>query len=362
MSDYLTKQLSTPITLQCGATLDDVTVAYECFGKLNEAKDNAIMICHALTGDSHVTESVEAPKEGWWNDMVGPGKHIDTNKFYVICSNVLGSCKGSMGPGTINQKTSQKYGLSFPVITVKDIVSVQYQLCIELGIPSLYAVVGPSMGGMQALEWAISYSKYCKRCVVIASSSSLSPQALAFGMVGRNAIISDRSFNEGNYDEEKPKQGLAIARMIGHITYLSKKSITDKFGRKLQEKKEYNYELDSDFQIESYLHYQGDKFVESFDANSYLYLSKALSYFDLSKEYGSLKKAFEKISASMLFISISSDWLYPTEQSKEMARTCMNMNKKVTFCEVESDYGHDSFLIEVDKFGEVIHSFIEREL
>ena len=361
MSSQKTLTLSQPVTLQSTATLPDVSIAYETFGTLNANKDNAILLCHALTGDSHVCRSDTNNTPGWWDDMVGPGKYIDTNRFFVICSNILGSCKGSTGPSSINPDTQKVYGLNFPIFTIKDCVQCQYELCQELGVNSLHAVIGPSMGGMQALQWAISYPDMCQRCVVIATSASLSPQALAFGAVGRNAITSDKAFNQGNYGDSRPKNGLSIARMIGHITYLSKESMGDKFGRKLQEKEDYGFALDTDFQIESYLSHQGDKFVENFDANSYLYLSKALSYFDLEKEYGSLKDAFKQVSASLLLISISSDWLYPTEQSKRIARTCMRLNKPVTFCEVESPYGHDAFLIESDKFGKVIKPFIEEK-
>ena len=360
MSSFKTHILAEPLVLQSGKELNNVNIAYESFGQLNEHKDNAIIICHALTGDSHVTAAEHNTEAGWWNEMVGPGKYIDTNKFFVICSAVLGSCKGTLGPSSINPETDKKYGLTFPVITIQDMVKVQYELCRSLGLESLYAVVGPSMGGMQALQWAISYPDFCKKCAVIASSYSLSPQALAFGMVGRNAITSDDSFKNGEYADNNPKNGLSIARMIGHITYLSKESITNKFGRKLQEKEDVDYDLDADFQIESYLNYQGDKFVETFDANSYLYLSKALSFFDLEKDYGHLKDAFKSITASLIFVSISSDWLYPTEQSKKMASTCMNLNKNVTFCEIDSNYGHDSFLIDIQKFGDVIQSFLEK--
>ena len=348
------------LKLESGSSLKSIDIAYETYGSLNKDKSNVILICHALTGSSHVAQNTENPKAGWWNDMVGAGKAIDTDHYFVICSNILGSCKGTTGPTHSNPETKETYGLNFPIITIGDMVTIQKKLVEHLAIDSLYAVIGPSMGGMQALQWAIKYPANISKCIVLASSASLSAQALAFGTIGRNAIISDKHFQEGRYiAANKPKKGLGIARMIGHLTYLSKESITQKFGRKLQEKERYGYNLDQEFQVESYLKHQGDKFVEQFDANTYLYLSKALSYFDLEKEYGSLKNAFEPIQARLLFISISSDWLYSTDQSKEMVRSCMNLNKDVSFCEVQSDYGHDAFLIEYEKFGSIIKPFLD---
>ena len=348
------------LKLESGSSLQSIDVAYETFGALNKDKSNAILICHALTGSSHVTQRRDNPAVGWWQEMVGPDKAIDTNKYYVICSNILGSCKGTTGPTHKNPETNESYGLRFPIITIGDMVNLQKILVDHLEISKLYAVIGPSMGGMQALQWAIKYPDAISKCIVLASSASLSAQALAFGTIGRNAIISDKHFQEGRYTAtEKPSKGLGIARMIGHLTYLSKESITQKFGRKLQEKESYGYNLDQEFQVESYLKHQGDKFVDQFDANTYLYLSKALSYFDLEKEYGSLKNAFKPIQARLLFISISSDWLYSTDQSKEMLRSCMNLNKDVSFCEVQSDYGHDAFLIEYEKFGSIIKPFLD---
>ena len=358
ISQSKTFNLNTSLLLESGAKLKNVSIAYETFGELNKDRSNAILICHALTGNSHVCSSDEDSSEGWWEKSVGPNKAIDTNTYFVICSNVLGSCKGSTGPASINPETNEAYGLSFPVFTITDIVSAQAELISFLKIQTLYAVVGPSMGGMQALTWSIKFADRLKKCIIIASSSSLSPQAIAFGTVGRNAIISDSNFNKGNYSDKKPEIGLSIARMIGHITYLSKESITQKFGRRLQKKSDYGYQHSLDFQVESYLKHQGEKFVDYFDANSYLYLSKALSYFDLEKQFGSLKNAFKQTKASLLFVSISSDWLYPTDQTKQMVAACMNLNKHVTFCEVTSDYGHDAFLIENEKFDRLIGSFL----
>ncbi len=351
-------QSTQPLNLKSGATLASFELAYETYGTLNAAGTNAIWVCHALTGSAHVAAHQHTTEKGWWEAMVGPGLAIDTNTYFVVCSTLLGSCKGSTGPTHTNPETGTPYGLDFPVLTIEDCVHAQKQLCDQLHISRLAAVVGPSMGGMQALQWAISYPEMLQKCVVIASSACLSPQALAFGMVGRNAIVSDSRFNDGNYADDVPRTGLGIARMIGHITYLSQNSIQQKFGRKLQDKSTYGYEHSADFQVESYLNYQGDKFVDQFDANSYLYLSKMLSYFDLANEYGSLEAAFEQCKASFLFVSISSDWLYPTTQSKEMVRACMKRNKQVSFCEVQSDYGHDAFLIEPEPFAAVIAPFL----
>ena len=356
-------KLDKKLLLESGESLSDVQIAYQTYGVLNKNADNAILVCHALSGDAHLAFEHEKDKTklGWWNDMVGPGKGIDTNKFFVICSNTIGSCLGSTGPQSINPKTDKEYGLSFPIITIKDMVNAQKKLCEHLNISQLHAVIGPSMGGMQAIQWAIEYPSYVKRCTLVATASKLSPQSMAFAAVGRHSIKTDKNWNQGNYEKENlPETGLGIARMIGHITYLSEESITRKFGRKLQEKKDYEYSFDTEFQIESYLQYQGKKFVKRFDANSYLYLSKALSYFDLDKSYGSLEKALKKIKSETLIISITSDWLYPTEQSKEIAHMLMKQNKQVSFCEVDSPYGHDSFLIEVEKFSKVIKPFLEK--
>jgi homoserine O-acetyltransferase len=357
-----TLTLTEPMILQSGAVLNSVSIAYELFGELNSKKSNAILLCHALTGDSHVSSSANNSHNGWWQEFVGPNKTVDTNKYCVICVNILGSCLGSTGPISINPDTQKAYNLSFPIVTISDMVFCQKKVVDYLEISQLYAVIGPSMGGMQALKWVIDYPLAMKRCVIIAASASLSPQALAFGTVARQAITSDKLFKNGEYSsDEKPVDGLSIARMIGHITYLSKKSLDIKFGRKLQEKSDYGFKLGGDFQVESYLSHQGDKFVDRFDANSYLYLSKALSYFDLEKEYGSLEKAFESVQAKLLIISISSDWLYSPEQIKESVHVLMKLNKAVSYSEVFSDYGHDAFLVEPDKFSDLVEPFLEAE-
>ena len=353
-------QLNEDLKLESGKVLKQPVVAYQTYGVLNDKKNNVILVCHALSGDAHAAfECVETKnKMGWWDGAIGPDKAIDTDQFFIISMNCLGSCKGTTGPLSQNPETNKQYGLDFPVITIKDMVALQKKACDMLGINSLFCAIGPSMGGMQVLEWAINYPNFVDKIVCIATTSKLSPQALSFGAVGRHSIVNDPDWNKGCYSEHISLKGLAIARMIGHITYLSELSLKKKFGRKLQESDQYTYSFDTEFQIESYLKYQGEKFVKRFDANSYLYLSKAMSYFDLEKTYGSLQKALKNITAKALILSISSDWLYPTKQNKEIAQTMIKLNKEVSFCEIESDYGHDSFLVEVEKFANYIRPFL----
>ena len=348
-----------PLNLESGQTLGPIDIAYEAWGTLNSDKSNAILVCHALTGDAHAGSSENSP--GWWANFIGPNKPLDTNRYYVICSNVLGGCKGSTGPSSINPETGTPYGLSFPVITISDMVKVQKKWIESLGITQLKMVIGGSMGGMQALEWAIQYPESVKSCVPIASTSYLSPQALAFDAVGRHAIVKDPNWNQGDYyQQSSPEAGLGIARMIGHITYLSEESMNQKFGRKLQKKLEYGYDFSTDFEVESYLKYQGDKFVNRFDANSYLYLTKAISYFDLEKKHGSLEAAFKSVTAAFLVISISSDWLYLPKQSKEIVKTLMKLNKEVTYCNLNSAFGHDAFLIDNPELSELVKRFLDK--
>lgn len=363
VTSTLTFKSQTPLTLSSGETLPEFELAYETYGTLNEDKSNAILICHALSGDAHAGFESKEGQKGWWFDFIGPGKTLDTDRFFVICSNTLGSCKGSTGPTSKRPDADQIYGLSFPVITIEDMVKAQVLLINHLTIDTLFTVIGPSMGGMQVLVWATHYPTRMKKCVVLASAAKLSEQALAFSAVGRNAILSDPNWNKGHYtDQKKPEKGLSIARMIGHITYLSEHSMSEKFGRRLQEKDDYGYNMNTDFQVESYLQYQGDKFVNRFDANAYLYLSKAMSYFDLTKHFSSLDDAFKDSRASFLILSITSDWLYPSKQSKEIAKALMRLNKEVSYCEIDTPYGHDSFLIDYKKFERMIKPFIERDL
>jgi len=339
-----------PLALSSGKHLKTYEIAYETYGKLNADHSNAILICHALSGDAHASNpESETENPGWWQLMVGPEKPIDTNRFFVICTNVLGSCYGSTGPTSLDPDTHKQYQLSFPVITIEDMVNAQAALIDHLDIQTLFAVVGGSMGGMQTLQWSISHPNRLKKAIVIAAAAQLGPQSLAFNTIGREAIQAT---------PETPNIGLAIARMIGHITYRSDESIGTKFGRKLQEA-DYGYGFSTEFEIESYLKYQGEKFINRFDATTYLYLSKAMSYFDLIKSYGSLESAFKNCTAQFLIMSISSDWLYPSEQSKEMAKTLIKLNKTVTYCEINSPHGHDSFLMESNDLSTMIRSFLD---
>lgn len=351
------------LELRSGVRLGPIDVAYETYGELNEAKDNAIIICHALSGDAHVAgrHSPDDEKPGWWDMMVGPGKPIDTNRFFVACSNCIGGCKGSTGPSSINPETGEPYGLDFPMVTIEDMVRVQYAWAREcLGLDKVLAVIGGSMGGCQVLQWAIDYPEMVETAVPVATSSRLSAQGIAFDEVGRQAIYSDPNWNNGNYyGKEPPNRGLAVARMVGHITYLSERSMHEKFGRRLQDRQEVGYDFGPpDFQVESYLRYKGDSFVERFDANSYLYITKAMDYFDLPGDYGSLIEAFRGVKSKFLVLSFSGDWLFPTYQSKEMVRALHANGVNTTFCEIQSDYGHDAFLLKNPELDDMLRSFL----
>ncbi|MDI3487160.1 MAG: homoserine O-acetyltransferase/O-succinyltransferase [Methanolobus sp.] len=351
------------LVLDSGKKLKNVNVAYETYGKLNPEKSNAILICHALTGDAHAAglHSGES-KTGWWDVLIGPGKTIDTNRYFVICSNVLGGCKGSTGPSCINPETGKEYGTSFPFITIKDMVKVQKELIDHLGIKKLFAVIGGSMGGTQVLQWSVTYPDSLSKAIVIASTARSSPQQIAFSEVGRMAILSDPDWNNGDYySGNAPIHGLALARMIGHITYLSDDSMHHKFGRRLQDKKDLDYNLGFDFQVESYLHYQGQSFTKRFDANSYLYITKALDYFDLAVN-GSLIEGMKNARAKFLVVAVSSDWLYPPYQSKEVVSALSANDIDVTYREIESNYGHDAFLLESGQLGYIIGNFLSHTL
>ena len=353
------------ITLESGAEIGPVTIAYETFGTLNDTKNNAILIAHAFSGDSHVAghyaDDKEGDKPGWWDFIVGPGKGIDTNKYFVICPNILGSCMGSTGPSSINPETNKPYGLDFPMMTIGDMVVTQKKLIESLGISQLRAVVGGSVGGMQVLEWCVKYPEAVKAAVPIATTMRHSALAIAFNEIARQSIISDPNWKKGNYyDSKRPDMGLAIARMVGHVTYLSDEAMRRKFGRRLQDKKSFSYGFEGDFQVESYLRYQGSKFVNRFDANSLLYITKAADYFDvvdlMSKpDFG---KRSQKEKIKYLVVSFSSDWLYPTYQAKELVQALKRGGEDVSFCEIEADCGHDAFLIPDDRFIALIRGFI----
>lgn len=353
-----------PLRLESGAILSHLTLAYETYGRLNKEKNNAILICHALSGDAHVAGFYSGDeKPGWWDGVVGPGKAFDTDRYFVICSNVIGGCKGSSGPSSVDPAMNRPYGTTFPVITIRDMVNAQKLLIDHLGITRLYAVAGGSMGGMQVLQWTVSYPKCLKKAIVIATCGYSTPQQIAFNEVGRQAIISDPEWNGGDYYQQKsydsagPHRGLALARMVGHITYLSDESMHVKFGRALQGKDRIGFDFSTEFQVESYLHHQGDTFTRRFDANSYLYITKAIDYFDITDD-GSLIKGLAGVEASFLIISVSSDWLYPPYQSEEIVSALTANEREVHYCEIRSNYGHDAFLLESGQLNYLIGKFL----
>lgn len=361
-------EVKEPLTLQSGKFLPEYTIAYETYGQLNEKGDNALLVLHALTGDAHAAgkNSESDKKSGWWNDMIGPGKAFDTNKYFVIASNMLGGCCGTTGPSSFKPASKERYGLDFPVITIEDAVNVQKKLLDFLGVKKVI-VAGGSMGGMQALEWGIGVNANhsdieVKACIIIASTSKLSAQSIAFNAIGRNAILSDPNFSNGNYydAEKQPERGLAIARMIGHVTYLCEDAMQNKFARRFQDKDKPYFDFNVDFQVESYLEHQGQVFVDRFDANSYLYITKAIDLYDAAQKYGSLEKAFERTNSKFLIISFTSDWLFPTSQSKEIVDALIKTNKDVSFCEIKSPCGHDAFLLEFETQTKIIKSFLHK--
>lgn len=357
--------LSEELELESGKRLKDVTIAYETYGTLNKQKSNAILVCHPLSGDAHAAGWHEGDrKPGWWDNIIGPGKCLDTDRYFIICSNVIGGCHGSTGPSSINPETGKPYALKFPIITIKDMVKAQKKLIDHLGIKQLFSVVGGSMGGMQVLQWCVSYPDMVRSAIAIATTAYSSPQQIAFNEVGRRAIISDPNWNDGNYyNGEFPDNGLALARMIGHITYLSNESMYEKFGRRLQDKEEYSFEFSTDFEVESYLHYQGNTFTKRFDANSYLYITKAIDYFDLTENGTlSLSDAFKDVKARVLVISVDSDWLYTPEESREIVMALTANDVEVSYCQIKSSYGHDAFLLEAGQLNYIINGFFSETL
>jgi homoserine O-acetyltransferase/O-succinyltransferase len=351
--------------LESGARLGPITIAYETYGKLDASGNNAVMVFHALSGNSHAAGCYSAgdDKPGWWDNMVGPGKGIDTDQYFVICSNIIGSCYGSTGPASTDPGTGRPYGLNFPLFTVADIVRAQKRLLDYLGVRKILCGIGGSIGGMQALEWAVSYPEMVRSVIPIASTCRRSALSIGLSEAQRQAIMADPNWNKGAYyAQEPPNKGLALARIIGHITYLSEASMERKFGRRLQENSAFGFDFTTDFQVESYLHYQGQRFVERFDANSYLYITKAMDYFDLAEQRGSgsLVQAFSRTAAKFLVIAFSSDWLYPTAQSREMVKAMKMAGRDVSFCEIETDFGHDSFLLAHDQLTRLIAGFLKR--
>ncbi len=348
------------LKLECGSALGPVTLAYEAYGQLNEDKSNAILVLHALSGDAHAAGFHEGDKEqGWWDDLIGPGKGLDTNKYFVICSNIIGGCKGSTGPCSVNPKTGKPYGLSFPVITITDMVKAQKHLIDYLGIKKLLSVIGGSMGGMQVLQWVANFPQSVCSAIPIATSLKHSPQQIAFDEVGRQAVMADPAWRDGNYydQKEKPEKGLAVARMLGHVTYMSDKSMEEKFSRRLKEKN-YSFKFSADFEVEGYLRNKGDNFVKRFDANSYLYITKAMDYFDLS--CNKLIHTDKHSDVRFLVIAFKSDWLYPAYQSQEIVRHLKIKGIDATFCEVKSTYGHDAFLLEVEEEAHLVKHFLHK--
>jgi len=352
-----------PLKLECGRTIKDFPLAYETYGQLNKEKNNAILVFHALTGDQFASGTNPiTKKKGWWDTAVGPDKALNTNKYFVICANVLGGCMGSFGPKEINKDTNEPFGLDFPVVTIKDMVSAQEALLDHFEIKKLLCALGGSMGGMQVLQFCASFPDRTFSAIPIACSSSHSAQNIALNELARQAIMADPEWKKGSYNKTKnlPKNGLAVARMAGHISYLSESGLQEKFGRKLQEKADYEFSFDADFQVESYLRHQGYSFVERFDANSYLYITRAMDYFDLSRQYkDGLIEAFQKQKAKFLIISFSSDWLYPTKQSKDIVIALNASGANVAFAEIKTDKGHDSFLVNEPKFLNTIKGFID---
>ena len=358
-----TLNIKKPLKLDCGKTISNYPIAYETYGTLNASKDNAILIFHALTGDQFVTGvNPITNKDGWWSYAVGPNKSIDTNKYFVICSNVIGGCMGSFGPSHENPETKKIYGTDFPVITINDMVNAQINLLEHFDIKKLFSVIGGSMGGMQVLQFINNYPDRAKTVVPIACTSSHSAQNIAFNELGRQAIAADRNWLNGDYTSKNivPDKGLAVARMAAHITYLSKKGLQEKFGRKLQERDDLKFGFDADFQIESYLRYQGSVFVDRFDANSYLYITRAMDYFDLVKQHnGNLSNAFKNTKAKFFIISFTSDRLYPTQENKDIVIALNAIWADVGFVEIDSDKGHDSFLLDVPDFLITLKNFLD---
>jgi homoserine O-acetyltransferase/O-succinyltransferase len=363
--DSLTLRLSpnAPLPMDSGAALAPLTIAYQTYGALNAAKSNAILICHALSGDQHVANRHPVTgRPGWWETMVGAGRPFDTDRYFVICSNVLGGCMGSTGPASLNPETREPYGLDFPIVTVADMVRAQALLIDHLGIDTLLCVAGGSMGGMQVLQWAATFPDRVFAALPIATSARHSSQNIAFHEVGRQAIMADPDWRSGRYlvEATRPAKGLAVARMAAHITYLSDSALHRKFGRNLQNRAARTFSFDADFQVESYLRHQGAIFVERFDPNSYLYMTRAMDYFDLAADYGgSLAKAFKGSRTRFCVVSFTSDWLFPTSDSRAIVRALNAGGASVSFVEIETDRGHDAFLLDVPDFIDTTRGFID---
>jgi homoserine O-acetyltransferase/O-succinyltransferase len=354
----------TPLQLRSGQVLEKFTLAYETYGRLNEDRSNAILICHALSGDAHVAgyhSHDPEEKPGWWDDAVGPGKMFDTERYFVICSNVIGGCQGSTGPSS-PAADGQPYGLRFPFVTVTDMVAAQRCLIDYLDIDKLFSVAGGSMGGMQALQWAVDYPERVGSVLFLAATARSSTQNIAFNEIGRQAIYADPNWNNGDYyGRTLPASGLAVARMVGHITYMSESSLEEKFERRLQHGTQLGFGFSTDFAIESYLKHQGEKFVERFDANSYLYITKALDYYDVADGYANMQAALQQTQATYLVVSISSDWLYTAGQARELVDALREAKREVEYEHIQATFGHDSFLVEVETMTQIVGGYLDRQ-
>ena len=354
-----------PFTFKSGQVIPSFTLRYETYGTLNATRDNAILICHALSGDHHCAgwHSPADRKPGWWNNLIGPGKAVDTRRFYVICANVLGGCQGSTGPSSLNPETDRPYGTLFPFVTIRDMVRAQKLLLEHLGIAELHGVIGGSMGGMLALLFAIEFPHAVRRVLAMATTGRESAQAIAFNEVGRQAIMQDPAWNHGDYPKDGgPRVGLAIARMMAHITYVSDASMDRKFGRRKKETANTDaYTFDVQFEVEGYLRHQGQSFINRFDANSYLYITRALDQFDLAHAYGSLEAAFAPVEAETLVVGFTSDWLFPPEQNRALSLALLRAGKRASYAELSTDLGHDSFLLESEELYSLVRAFLERD-
>jgi homoserine O-acetyltransferase len=362
-SQVLRWSASEALTLESGLDLAPLQIGYQTYGRLNAERSNAVLICHALTGDQHVAnENPVTRKPGWWFNMIGPGRPIDTNRYFVVCSNVIGGCMGTSGPASTNPETGQPFGTEFPVITISDMVRAQARLLDALGIERLLAAIGGSMGGMQVLAWASLFPHRVFAAMPIACAAKHSAQNIAFHEVGRQAVMADPEWQRGRYFEtgHRPEKGLAVARMGAHITYLSESALQRKFGRKLQNREAPTFSFDADFQVESYLRHQGSSFVERFDANSYLYLTRAMDYFDLAADAGgSLARAFQRTKTRFCLVSFTSDWLFPTSDSRQIVHALNANGASVSFVEIESDKGHDAFLLDEPILFRTTHGFLD---
>jgi len=354
-----------PFTFKTGQVVPGFTLRYETYGELSATRDNAVLICHALSGDYHCAgwHSPDDKKPGWWNNLIGPGKAVDTRRFFVVCANVLGGCQGSTGPSSINPETGRPYGVAFPFVTIRDMVRAQKLLLDHLGVAALHAIIGGSMGGMQALLFGIEYPHFIRRVLAMATTARESAQAIAFNEVGRQAIMQDPAWNHGDYAKDTgPRVGLAIARMMAHITYVSDASMDRKFGRRKKDSAHADaYTFEPQFEVEGYLRHQGQSFINRFDANSYLYITRALDQFDLAHAYGSLERAFAPVEAETLCVGFTSDWLFPPEQNRALALALLRAGKRASYAELATDLGHDSFLLESEELYTLVRGFLERD-